>query len=58
MKPSPFEFARAPEDAPRTEPQRSEVAVRAEMRASPPGGGKQSPAGDDPPEEPGYGHGV
>jgi hypothetical protein len=31
--------------------------VRAEMRASP-GSGKESMGTEDPPEEPGYGHGV
>ena len=57
MNASRFEFDSAPKEAQRTTPQRSEVAVRAEMRASP-ADAKQDTGSEDQPEEPGYGHGV
>ena len=57
MNASRFEFESAPKDAPRATPERSEVAVRAEMRAAP-ADVKEGASSEDQPEEPGYGHGV
>ena len=52
---SEFEGTPAPPNAPT--PQGTEPAVRAEMRAAPTGE-DENQRDEEPPEEPGYGHGV